>query len=127
MKNDRKTPRMHVVSYLKLSEMRGERSLGRVSDISAEGLRLQASDPIETDTTYEFEMMMPPRQGANKRVSFHGEVVWCQKSAQSGYYDTGIQMVNIPDETCEMINKIIEETPFEQRHLNVHRPRPMEH
>ena len=118
---------MNVVSYLKISESGKERELGRVSDISTDGIRLQASDPIATETTYEFEMALPLREGSNKSVTFHGEVVWCRKSPQSGYYDAGVQLVDVPQKTCKTIRKIIENTPFEQRRLNITRPRPMEH
>ena len=127
MEEARKQPRMHVVSYLKISEHGNDRDLGRVFDITTDGLRLQASDPIDANSVYEFEMAMPPRKGPGQTVRFDGEVVWCRKSAKSGYYDAGVQLRDVPDEVSEVLKQIIDDTPFESRRLNIHRPRPLEH
>jgi hypothetical protein len=127
MKDSRKHRRMHVVSYLKLTESDTDRAMGRIVDITRKGMRLQGREPIEPNTTRKFEMSLPPRQGSSESVVFDANVIWCNATPKTGLYDVGIQLRQTSPHVSDTIQKIVENTPFEYRRLNLHRPRPMEH
>ena len=127
MKEERKQQRTHVVSYLEVRESGSDRVMGRVSEITTEGMKLQTREPMEPNTTLAFEMALPPHKRTRDSISFEAQVIWCEKSEDSGLYESGVQMMGITPEDVNEIRQIMEDAPFEHPHLNVHRPRRMEH
>lgn len=127
MKEARKQERTDAVSFLEVRDAGTGREVGRVTDISIQGMRLLSPDRFEREASLEFEMTMPPRRRTRGGIRFDAKVIWCRKAGDTGQYESGIQMKNITPEDIEVIRQIMEEAPFEETHLNLHRPRPMEH
>lgn len=127
MKEARKQERTDAVSFLEVRDAGTGREVGRVTDISIEGMRLLSPDPFEPEAGLEFELIMPPRRRTRGGIRFDAKVIWCRKAGDTGQYESGIRMDNITPEDIDVIRQIMEEAPFEHAHLNLHRPRPMEH
>ncbi|MCD6249967.1 MAG: PilZ domain-containing protein [candidate division Zixibacteria bacterium] len=127
MNDDRKETRTEIASFLEIREGGSDREIGRVTEITTEGMKLQSPEPMEPDATFELEMSMPPAKRTRGAIRFNAQVIWCNKSEETGLYESGIQMKDISNEDLAEIKQIMDEAPFEQRRLNLHRPRPMEH
>ena len=126
MKDERKETRAEIASFLEVREG-GDRKIGRVTEITTEGMKLQSPEPMEPDAVFELEMSMPPAKRTREAIRFNAQVIWCTKSEDTGLYESGIRMRGITAEDIAEIKQIMDEAPFEQRCLNLHRPRPMEH
>ena len=86
MNEERKHVRMQVVSYLEVRDSGTNREMGRVTEITTEGMKLQTPEPIEPETTLAFDMALPPHKRTRDSISFEAQVVWCEKSEASGLY-----------------------------------------
>ena len=127
MQEDRSLPRMSVVAYLKVTETNSNREMGRVLDISTEGMRVQGHEPIAVNTTYHFKMAVPKEEELIGNLQFDANVIWCQHANTPGLFDAGIHLLNISPADSEYLQHIVENIPFENQHLEINRPRPMEH
>jgi len=127
MKDDRKEARTEIQSFLEVREGGSDIEIGRVTEITTEGMKLQSPEPMEPDAVFEFEMSMPPAKRTRGAIRFDAQVIWCTKSEDTGQYESGIQMKGLNNEDLAEIKQIMDEAPFEQRRLSLHRPRPMEH
>ena len=128
MKDERKQARTEIDAFLEVREGGSDREIGRVTEITTEGMKLQSKEPMAPEATFEFEMSLPPARRTREAIRFDAQVIWCTKSDESGLYESGIQMKGITAEDIEEIQQIMQEAPFKQRYLNIiHRPRPMEH
>ncbi len=127
MKDERKAARTEISAFLEVRDGGNDGEIGRVTEITTEGMKLQSPEPMEPDAVFELEMAMPPAKRTRDAIRFDAQVVWCTKSDESGFYESGIQMKGLSTEDIAEIKQIMEEAPFEQRRLNMIRPRPMEH
>ena len=127
MKDERKETRAEIASFLEVREGGSDTEIGRVTEITTEGMKLQSPEPMEPDATFELEMSMPPAKRTREAIRFNAQVIWCNKSEETGQYESGIQMKDISKEDLVERKQIMDEAPFEQRRLSLHRSRPMEH
>lgn len=127
MKDERKQDRTDVVTYLEVRESGTNREVGRVSEITTEGMKLQSPEPMDTDTTLSFEMVLPPHRRTREAIKFEAQVIWCKKSDTPGMYESGIRMEHVSPADVEVIQQIMEESPFGIARLSVNRTRPLEH
>lgn len=124
MKDKRSMPRMNVIAYYKMTELTTDQDMGRVTDMSTEGMRLHGDEAIDINTPCRFEMALPDNDSMNDSVVFDANVVWCQESAVAGMYDTGIRVVNISTEDSNHLQEIVENLPTERRFVEMHRSGP---
>ena len=127
MNDERKKVRTEITSFLEVREGGSDREIGRVTEITTEGMKLQTPEPMAPDAVFELEMSMPPARRTREAIRFDAQVVWCTKSDDTGLYESGISMKGLTAEDVAEIKQIMDEAPFEHRRLNLHRPRPMEH
>lgn len=120
----RKLKRMHVMSYIRVTERSRDRAFGHVVDISSEGMRLCGDQPIEPEATYHFIMILPRVDRGEKEVQFDANVIWCKKDILFDIYDAGVQLFNISDEDRQTIEDFIQYSTFEERWLSGIRTSP---
>ena len=77
----RKLKRMHVISYIRVTERNSKKNFGSLVDITTEGMRMCGDEPIEPNTTYHFVMILPRVDRGEREIQFDANVVWCKKDA----------------------------------------------
>ncbi len=117
MTESREHPRMHVISYLKASEQDSDRSVGRVVDMTARGMRLRSKEPVKTNTTARFRLTLPGDTEDAREISFKAVIIWCRKSEDVDSWDTGIQLLDITPDEADLIERFVEESSYEDRWL----------
>jgi hypothetical protein len=127
MKDERRADRAEIASFLEVRDGSNDREIGRVTEITTEGMKLQTPEPMAPDAVFELEMAMPPAKRTREAIRFEAQIVWCTKSVDTGLYESGVQMKGLSDADIAEIQQIMDEAPFEHRRLSLHRPRPMEH
>ncbi len=119
MADKRTLPRLHVLSYLKVCERNTDETVGRVVDMTTQGMRLLSDSPIAAATVQQFRMGVPRATGGNERITFDAWVIWCRESVNPGYYDTGIELKDVSAAHIEAIEQFMEESSFTDRWLTL--------
>lgn len=119
MIDERRQRRSPVMSYLKISYRDNGHELGRVVDISTEGMRLSGVEPIQTDRTLSFKLNLPATSRAAGEVVFDAEVIWCRRAKNPGLYHTGIKIKDLPSEKVELIENFLEKSSQEDRWFSI--------
>jgi len=119
MVEERKLKRIQVMSYLKICYRETDIELGRVVDITTEGMRLCGEEPIQTDRTLTFRLAFPITSRKKSEIVFDADVIWCRKAKNYGLYDTGIKLKNLSPEKVEIIEDFMEKSSCEDRWLSV--------
>lgn len=107
MNEKRQSPRKIANEVLEVSDQITGSKMGKVVNISAEGLMLLSSDMIDTGTVYQLDMKLPRLIKNHSTISFGAEAVWCQEAAQPDSYWTGFRMIDISEENVLAIDDLI--------------------
>lgn len=105
----RKLKRKQLVYYLKVSDVDSGNQLGRLVDITEEGLMLISSDPISTGVVFRMELDLPDQEKRTEKLEFEARSIWSKKDVNPNYYDTGFKFVRISGEYVDTIGKLIDE------------------
>ena len=112
MTEERALKRMHVISYLKVSERNTEQSIGQVVDITSEGMRLYSKEPLQPETDWQFSMALNENDENARDVTFDAVVIWCKKAHDRGYYDMGIQLRNVSEHDSKTIERLCQDSSY---------------
>lgn len=107
MSEQRKTPRKIADEILEVSDQHTNAKLGKVVNISAEGLMLLSSEPIAAGSIYQLDLNLPRLINKHSKISFGAEVVWSTPAAQPGSYWTGFRIIDASDEDVVTIDELI--------------------
>lgn len=119
--DERRRRRSLVTSYLRICYGDNERELGRVVDISPEGMGLRGVEPIQTDRVLSFRLTIPATSRAAGELFFDAEVIWCRKAKNPGLYNTGIKIKDLPTEMVELMENFLEKSSREDRWFSITR------
>jgi hypothetical protein len=103
----RKAPRKIADEVLQVSDQITGTHIGRIVNISAEGLMLLSSEPIVMGSVYQLEMEIPEGDGDVKRIAFGAEAVWTTEATQPDSYWTGFRIIDISSEGVLIIDNLI--------------------
>ena len=118
MVDERKQKRLQVLSYLKICYRDTNIEMGRVVDMTTEGMRLCGEEPIQTNRTLTFRLALPAVKKSNE-IIFDADVIWCRRAKNPRLYDTGIRMKNLSPEDSEKIMEFMEKSSSEDRWLSI--------
>ena len=107
MTDKRKSPRKIADEVLQVSDQITGTHIGRIVNISAEGLMLLSHEPIVMGSVYQLEMEIPEGGGDIKRVAFGAEAVWTTEATQPDSYWTGFRIIDISSEGVLSIDDLI--------------------
>jgi len=119
MIEERKLKRMQVMSYLKICYRDTDIELGRVVDITTEGMRLCGEEPIQTNRALTFRLALPVTPRGKSEIVFDADVIWCRRAKNPDLYDTGIKLKNLLPEKAEIIEDFMEKSSYEDRWLSI--------
>ncbi|MCU7844947.1 MAG: PilZ domain-containing protein [Candidatus Thiodiazotropha sp. (ex Monitilora ramsayi)] len=104
MKEQRKSPRKIADEVLEVTDQITGIQIGRVVNISADGLMLLSEEPVVAGSVFKMNMVLP---GEGKKVSFRAEAVWSTEATQPNSYWTGLHIIDISPEDVLEIDKLI--------------------
>ncbi len=107
MIEQRKSPRKIADQVLEVSDQITGTQIGRVVNISAEGLMLLSQEPIVTGSVYQLEMTLPGPDGSSQYISFGAEAVWTTEATQPESFWTGFRIIDISGEDVLSIDNLI--------------------
>ena len=108
----RKLHRNNLIYYLKVYDQKTDQPLGRLVDITPEGIMLISETPIPSDIDFTLRMEFPKEIFGEERMEFSARSMWCHKDMNPDYYDTGFQLIDVPLEHVLLIKKLVSEFGF---------------
>jgi hypothetical protein len=103
----RKSPRKIADEVLVVFDQLTGSQIGRVVNISAEGLMLLSQEPIVTGSVYQLEIALPGPDDDEQRIPFGAEAVWTTEASQPESFWTGFRIIDISSEGVLSIDKLI--------------------
>ncbi|MCU7918139.1 MAG: PilZ domain-containing protein [Candidatus Thiodiazotropha sp. (ex Epidulcina cf. delphinae)] len=107
MQEQRNAPRKIADEVLEVSDQITGSQIGRVVNISAEGLMLLSEEPIITGSVYQLDMSLPGANEEISKISFGAEAVWCTEASQPDCYWSGFRIIDIADDDVLVIDELI--------------------
>lgn len=119
MRDRRRQKRMHIISYVKVREKSANQTVGRVMDITTEGMRLYGKDPLKPRSRRQFRMILPNVTTGSPEIFFDADIIWCRKDRSADFYDAGVHLIGVTPENRQVIEDFINYTLPEDRWLAV--------
>ena len=120
MRENRKRRRRHTNTFLGVYDRSTEELLGRLVDMTTEGVRLLSKDTIESDAIYQFRMDLPVEIKGSTEIVFDAKSVWSKKDEISHEYSTGFQIVDLSSKEFDKIELLIYGPLFADEGEKVH-------
>jgi len=107
----RRRPGINVGVYDKVT---GER-VGRLMDISIEGIMLAGGRSMKINTVYEFRITLPVSIYGKREIAFNAVCLWCDEVELTSTYRAGFQLQESSPELRELIDLWMQDPPFRSR------------
>lgn len=107
MKEQRKATRKIANEVLEVSDQITGTQVGRVVNISAEGLMLLSQEPILVGSVYQLDLVLQGTSDGESKVSFGAEAVWSLEATQPDSYWTGFRIIDISNDDVLRIDELI--------------------
>jgi hypothetical protein len=101
--------RKQLVYYLKVFDRRRDEVLGKLKDVTPEGIMLTSEFPIEVNVRYQLRMVLPPEFSEKQFLVFDAKSLWCRQNDYHDIYDTGFILIDVSPADKSLIAKLIRE------------------
>lgn len=95
MQKQRNRPRKNTPHNVKVMNQETGNVLGRVVDITADGLMLVVSSAIEVGRQFDFRIILPRMVEGKVDIVVKAEAVWCKQDTNPRYFKVGFRFENI--------------------------------
>ena len=103
----RKLTRKRLNASLRVFDRGNGQRAGRLVDITMEGLMIVSTEPIESNRTFHFSMVLPTEIKGNNTVSFSCESMWCKNANYSNHFGTGFRIIEMSTDDIEILELLI--------------------
>jgi hypothetical protein len=103
VENKRKLKRRALVYNLKIYDAETDSLVGRVIDVSAEGLKITGTAGIVADTRSELVMELPEPISGKKKIRFSAQAKWCRPDINPRFTATGMEFLTLSPENQQII------------------------
>jgi hypothetical protein len=113
MSEHRKEDRKKLTSFMLVYAIPENSLLGYLGDMTMHGAMVVGNRPVEInkELTLAIEFNEIP-EIPTKRLTFPARVAWCRHEAQSPYYNTGVEFIELSDQNRKVIEIILERYQF---------------
>ncbi len=107
MQDKRKLARCTVDDILEVFDIHSERQIGRVVDISVEGLMLISQTPIEVNRIFQLLIPLPMSLEGCNEIRLGVESLWARESGDGTQYWSGFHVICISDQDRDCIEQML--------------------
>lgn len=111
LQEQRSLARRELIYYLKISDRKTGREIGRMGDIHTEGMLVMSEMPLAVGATYHAALELPKalQTPGRKEVFLNFEVVWSRPGPKnSTYQESGTRFLSLDQVQQDAINQLIE-------------------
>jgi len=109
MDDRRRQPRKIADEIIEVYDLNTDRHLGRVVNLSHEGMMLISPDPMESNLVFQLELVLEHPQHGERKMRFGAESLWCSEANRPHHYWTGFRIIDIALDTIEIIEGLIDD------------------
>ena len=104
----RKVRRRNLFYYLEVFEEETKNFVGRLIDITTDGMMLECEEAIEVKKGYRLSMELPNSFLRKSKIIFDAKSVWCKKESDFETYKAGFQLQNLDTKVEKQVNRLVE-------------------
>jgi len=109
MPDARKHTRGHTNDYFIAYNTDTGLAIGRLRNLTPEGIMLISGDPVEVPTTIQCRMSLPQYIDGFNEIYFAIESRWCRENLRGGWFEVGFCFQDLPERSKQIIDVLIEE------------------
>jgi c-di-GMP-binding flagellar brake protein YcgR len=108
MKKHRRRPRKNTPHLVNVLDMETGKSLGRVVDITADGMMLVTNDAVANGHRVSVRVILPVMVQARTDVQLEAEAVWCKQDSNPSYFKVGFRFLNLAGEDGFLLEDVMQ-------------------
>lgn len=106
--------RASLKSYLEVHDRDTDTLVGRVLDISTDGVRLISDQPFPLKQNFRFWVIVPGTDGRDpERIALDAESLWSERDVNEDFFDTGFRLLELDATVSERIKALAREWSFD--------------
>lgn len=91
--DQRRLPRAELAFYIPIHDRETGDEVGRMVDITPEGMRLVTDAPVELERVFEQFIEVEDSDGVARRLEVVARSVWCQPDTNPDHFAAGLQII----------------------------------
>jgi PilZ domain len=107
MLDRRKFRRRYLAFYSRVFDVKSHQLLGRLVDLTPQGLMLLSEIPLPTATAFRLKIELSEAFTDKTAVVFGASSIWCQPDIDPHFYNTGFHLTDIDPEDVTIIESIV--------------------
>ena len=113
MSENRKEERKKLTSFILVHALPENLLLGYLGDMTLHGAMVIGNNPIETGKEMSIAIEFNEIPGVpSTKLTFPARVAWCKHEAQSPYYNTGVEFLELSEQNRKVIDALLERYQF---------------
>lgn len=108
MEEQRKNIRRAPNDYFLVFDRENDRFIGRVLNMSLDGLMLVSMEPVEVPDEFKCRIALPEKIDDCNQIVFDAESKWSRKNGESNMYETGFKMTNVSKIDREIMKELLQ-------------------
>ena len=108
MSSQRKHVRRIAGDYYIVVDCQSEKILGRVMNMTVEGMMIVTNQTVEVGDTYTCRMALPEPISGSRKVTFKAECRWSEINQDSGWRKCGFRLFDMSDRDLKTLEQVLE-------------------
>ena len=107
MEDYRHRPRKNTPHLVKAIDLESGRAMGRIVDITADGMMLVSDTNVVPGRHYNFRINLPVMVHHRTDVCLEAKCVWSNKDEGGKFYKAGFKFINLPGEDGFLLEDVM--------------------
>jgi PilZ domain len=112
MTEQRRRKREQSLYYLQVYPAGKEEPLGRLVDLTTDGLMLVCEVPVAVGSRYRLNILLPQDLAEAAAISCLAECRWCRSALNPDFHDAGFRITEVSDRDRSLIDLLITHFSF---------------
>lgn len=108
MNEHRRNKRKAVDRAIEVTNAMTGVAIGRIGNISVDGMMLIAYTPMREDALYQLSFHLPDGRGASRPIEIGMHEQWTEQAGGAGQYWTGFRVIDVSPEDLQRLEAWIE-------------------
>lgn len=107
MAEHRNRPRKNTPHRVNVMDITSGKTLGRVVDITANGLKLVCNSPLDPGRAFQLRITLPVMVDNKTDIEVQAEIVWCKRDNNPKFFQIGLKFTNISGDDGFLIEDVM--------------------